>query len=607
MLNFDFIILFNGKIYFSKFFRHRGVVIMFSSSIDSRRVTKRPRLLSIRWKILIPVTIIFIVASIVIAFSCIRRYNDELVKTALGKAEAVITLVNGTLDIDELGVIASGGEGKDELVDKYESIFNGVVTSCEVMNIYAIQEVNGFYYYVVSSDESDTGDRVSKDVELLDIAAGGAVAESDEMIEVDGVHVLSVYIPVMNADGKLLGILGCDYDATHVVDSQNRVVNEVVGIVGASLAFNLLLINILVAGIVRNITKVGSKIYDLYMNGGDLTTSLSIKSGDEAEIIADNVNSLLNYFKGIISNIKENTNDLNVSVVEVVNNVKVAEKNVVSISSTMEELSASMEETSASLNQVNDSILEANSALSDIAQDVKDYCLSTEDAMAKAVDIYNKAVSERDSAKVKASKISESLQVKIAKSKAVEKVNALTDEIIGITDQTNLLSLNASIEAARAGDAGRGFAVVASEIGKLAQNSSIAAEQIRKVNLEVLSAVMDLAKESEGMLDFLEEVAMQGYDQLLSTSEDYEESMKNVNNKMLMFAENCEILEQNTVVIKNVVESINIATEENAKGVCTVVNDILELSSSAQDITVQTRTNKKISENLESEVSKFKI
>ena len=59
----------------------------------------------------------------------------------------------------------------------------------------------------------------------------------------------------------------------------------------------------------------------------------------------------------------------------------------------------------------------------------------------------------------------------VEQSKAVQKINDLTNEIKEISSQTNLLALNANIEAARAGEAGRGFAVVASEIGSLASQT----------------------------------------------------------------------------------------------------------------------------------------
>lgn len=107
---------------------------------------------------------------------------------------------------------------------------------------------------------------------------------------------------------------------------------------------------------------------------------------------------------------------------------------------------------------------------------------------------------------------------KIEKSKAVEQIDSLTQEIIGITEQTQLLALNASIEAARAGEAGKGFAVVAQEINKLAEDSEETANQINSVSQLVITAVNELAAEAGKMADFVEQVAMKGYDELLITA-----------------------------------------------------------------------------------------
>ena len=90
---------------------------------------------------------------------------------------------------------------------------------------------------------------------------------------------------------------------------------------------------------------------------------------------------------------------------------------------------------------------------------------------------------------------SERLQLSIENAKVVESIGEMANVISGIAEQINLLSLNASIEAARAGDAGRGFAVVATEIGKLAGSTSQAVEEIQSTITEVKSAFNGLAND----------------------------------------------------------------------------------------------------------------
>lgn len=85
-------------------------------------------------------------------------------------------------------------------------------------------------------------------------------------------------------------------------------------------------------------------------------------------------------------------------------------------------------------------------------------------------------------------------------SQQVEQVRQLTNDILNIVSETNLLALNASIEAARAGQVGKGFAVVATEIGHLSGSSKETAENIQKINETVVDIVYELMKSANELI-----------------------------------------------------------------------------------------------------------
>ena len=99
----------------------------------------------------------------------------------------------------------------------------------------------------------------------------------------------------------------------------------------------------------------------------DLTQKLDIHSGDEMELIAGNVNALLEYIRGIMLKISDNSEHLNGSSQKIAQNLAAAEVNITDVSATMEEMSAAMEETNASLEQISASVGQVYASIENMA------------------------------------------------------------------------------------------------------------------------------------------------------------------------------------------------------------------------------------------------
>lgn len=568
----------------------------------------RTRGLTIRAKILIPSIIIVVLVCGLMGYNSYTRFEESMVRMGVEEADMAATIVVDSLDANLLSEVTVGSEGT-QVYQNLQGDLRKKQKACGIAFLYTLYTDGKKVYYGVDSDEdaAKVGDEFADSYAELEPVFGGKEYIQDYIDHTEDGDLITVYKPIEDNAGKVVAVLGCDYDASSISAELQRAVVRTLQIGGICLLLAILILTIIVSRITKGLMQVNAKIYDLVHNEGDLTQKLDVRSGDELELIAGNVNELLAYIRKIMIGISSGSMRLMSTSRKMVDHVSSADESITDVSATMQEMSAAMEETTSSLNQITEAIDEIYLSVERIAGNADAGKVSSQEMESRASGANDAAAEGEKKANIETEKMAASLNEKIVKSKSVEQIEVLTSNIIEITEQTNLLALNASIEAARAGEAGRGFAVVADEIGKLAGNSADAAAKIRQVSAEVIQAVDELAEGSQQMIEFVRNSTKEGFGGLVATSENYATDANAMRAMMEQFAQTAEELRSTMDGIRESISAVNIAVEESAKGIAGVSESSVQLTGNVNDIQSEAADNNGIAEDLATEVGKFKL
>jgi len=379
-------------------------------------------------------------------------------------------------------------------------------------------------------------------------------------------------------------------------------------IAAAFIIFILIMATLISGKLSKPIVKLNSK-FDMLANGTihpEKTNSSNINSNFELDKLDHNYNTIISHFSAIISKIVDVSQTLAASSVEISQNIISFSDNIQSESSSVEQVNATLEELAASEESIMTSVENQQIEINHINQMADDLKLII-DSVVQNIRMTNEKVSIINEDVVSNSKdMNEMTEIITRSAEESKDMLGIVNIINDISEQINLLSLNAAIEAARAGEAGRGFAVVADEISHLADATTSSIKQIDNL-------IMQNNKNSESALQKVrsaiakEKTILLGIEAITKMMQELSHLTEKQNSANEEVNQGLKEVLAKTNFITSAIREGKIAIDEIVKSV-SVISEMTQSSSlSSEEISASTEEISSMAETLKSEISFFKI
>ncbi|MBO4904162.1 MAG: methyl-accepting chemotaxis protein [Lachnospiraceae bacterium] len=478
-----------------------------------------------------------------------------------------------------------------------------------------IDGISGSYAYLVSGDGimlyHPTAEKVGSPVEnevvkgLVSQLQSGSVPEDGvARYQYKGSYKYAGYA-ITNKNQIL--VISADED--DVLAPMNRIRN-----IGIIISVVMLLISlagayamsVLIVRPIKQITEILDKTSKFDFRHNPNSDRL-VKRHDENGVMARAVAGMRTSLRRMVASIDDASSRINGNVDQLEDVTNVVNSMCTDNSATTEELAAGMQETTATTESIYANIGYMKTGAEDIQALSEAGDTMSKEVMERAADLRDKTIAATERTKEKYESVKIRSDKAIDDSKAVEKINALTEAIMAISSQTSLLALNASIEAARAGEAGRGFAVVATEIGNLANQTSTTVADINNIVSEVNNAVSNMSGCLAETGEFLEETVLADYAEFARVSEQYNDDAVKFKESMNDVHESIVNLTDSIAKISDAIQGITSTVGESTVGVTEIAEKTTDMVSRTSETSGLVEESKNCVVQLQDIVGEFQL
>ena len=288
------------------------------------------------------------------------------------------------------------------------------------------------------------------------------------------------------------------------------------------------------------IKVTSSNLYEIKNNiksiaNGNLKNKIFYRSFDEIGDISYNINIMQNSILKIIEKITSESDYVNNIVDKTEEHTKYISTEAKKILDSTNILVGDMKKTENSMSNINNNTKQIYNLIKDTLFYINETKKLTNNIFEKSVVLKSNSIAAKN-VLLKSYKVAdENLQDSIEKSRDITKVKELSRDILSIMSKIKLLSINATLEAAKAGEAGKGFSVVASEIQKLSNNSNKIIKKINVLNNEIVKSVKGLLFYTEELMNFIKSRIFEDYENIVLTSEEHSKNINCINNIIIEF------------------------------------------------------------------------